>query len=91
MQKIFDEGVIRFIMVLILALGVSSLLFTIEWFTWGAWIFVSLLLVWKFYLVNADAQNTAGLWRGLYIKLSDIKDGVEKASTRLSTKRTYKI
>lgn len=69
MWKFFNEGVMRFIFALGLSMAVSALLLTIEWFTWGAWLFVSLMLTWKYYLVNADASNTAGLWRGLFQKL----------------------
>lgn len=69
MKKYFTEGVMKFIFAMVLSLAVSSLLLTIEWFTWGAWIFVSLILVWKYYLVDADAHNTVGLWRGLFDKL----------------------
>lgn len=72
MKWLFNEGVIRFIFVMVVSMAVSSLLLTIEWFTWGAWLFVSLILMWKYYLVNADAHNTAGLWRGLFGKLDEI-------------------
>lgn len=80
----------------ILALSVSSLLLTIEWFTWGAWIFVALMLTWKFCLVNAGAHNTAGLWQALFNKLKETNDRIDTLSTRLSTKtsprkRTRKI
>ena len=90
MVKQFTPGVVRFLMVLALALAVSSLLMTIEWFTWGAWLFVALMLTWKYYLNDAYANNTAGLWRGLFIKLGELNDKIDKHSTRLSTKRTYK-
>lgn len=73
MWKFFNEGVMRFILALVLSMAVSALLLTIEWFTWGAWLFVSLMLTWKYYLVNADASNTAGLWCGLFQKLDEIK------------------
>lgn len=73
MGKIFTEGVIKFICTFALSMVVSSLLLTIEWFTWGAWLFVSLMLTWKHYLVDADAHNTVGLWRGLFTKLDEIK------------------
>jgi len=73
MKRFFTEGVITFICAFVLSMVVSSLLLTIEWFTWGAWLFVSLMLTWRYYLVDADAHNTAGLWRGLFTKLDEIK------------------
>ena len=74
MLKIFNSsGIIKFVIAFVAALAVSSLLLTIEWFTWGAWIFVSLMLTWRYYLVDADAHNTAGLWLGLFTKLDEIK------------------
>lgn len=72
MRGFFTTGVINFIFALCLSMLVSSLLLTIEWFTWGAWLFVSLMLTWKYYLVDADAHNTAGLWRGLFQKLDEM-------------------
>lgn len=74
MRKLFTEGVIKFIFALCLSMAVSALLFTIEWFTWGAWLFVSLMLTWRYYLNDAYAHNTAGLWQGLFMKLEEIKN-----------------
>lgn len=73
MREIFTEGVIRFILVIVISMVVSSLLLTIEWFTWGAWLFVSLMLTWKYYLNDAHVSNTAGLWRGLFKMLDELK------------------
>ena len=89
MGKIFTPGVVKFLMALALALAVSSLLLTIEWFTWGAWLFVALMLTWKYCLNDAYANNTAGLWRGLFIKLGELGNKFDKHSTRLSTTKTY--
>ena len=73
MEKIFTDGVIKFIIAMAISMVVSSLLLTIEWFTWGAWLFVSLILTWKYYLNDAYASNTAGLWRGLFKMLDELK------------------
>lgn len=82
------DGGIKFIMVFGLALLVSSLLLTIEWFTWGAWVFVALMLTWKYYLNNSFAENAAMLWKVLYKKIDTVNSKLEYTSTQLSTKTT---
>ena len=94
MKKYLTNNVIRFIFALILSMAVSSLLLSIEWFTWQAWLFVSLMLLWKFYLVDADMYNTAGLWRNLFKKIDELKNQKEvertQRTTQMSTRKPIK-
>lgn len=94
MRKYFTDENIKFIMALAISMAISSLLLSIKWFTWQAWIFVSLMLLWKFYLVNAEVHNTAGLWRHLFIRIDEIKqqnqNKPKRTNTQMSTKTTRK-
>lgn len=91
MLKIFNSGgIIKFVITFVAALAVSSLLLTIEWFTWGAWIFVSLMLTWRCYLLEANASNQSGLWQILFNGLKQTNDKLDDISTRLSTKTNNK-
>ena len=76
---------LRYFIAFIVSLGVSSLLFSIEWFTWQAWLFVALYLLIQYRYQMCRSEDS----RKIALTITDnIKSvGVDLDKTQQSVKR----
>ena len=62
---------LRFLIIFLIALLPSALLFSIEWFTWQAWIFVAFVLALNYYLFLKKKENAEIILRAIITELRE--------------------
>jgi hypothetical protein len=66
-------------------MGVSALLLSLEWFTWQAWIFVSLFMIMQYCYFAWSNENLLTMTRSILRELNDIKSSITRCNSTLDS------
>ena len=73
----------NYIFTSLLYIGVSALLFSLEWFTWQAWIFVSFFMIMQYCYFAWSNENLLTMTRSILRELNDVKSSITRCNSTL--------
>lgn len=73
----------NYIFTSLLYIGVSSLLLSLDWFTWQAWVFVSFLMIMQYCYFVWSNENLLTTTRSILRGMDEIKSSITRCNSTL--------